>query len=151
MASVQDATVHASCVLVGRGALLIRGPQGSGKSWLALDLIAAGHIRRALPAWLVADDRVHLSAAHGRLLAAAPEPIRGLIEVHGFGLQQVDYEPRALVCLAIDLAAEDAARMPEGAARETKILGVKLSRLPLAPYRGGLAPVLAAISAVTQA
>ena len=38
------ATVHASAVLVGARAVLIRGPSGSGKSRLALDLIQAGRI-----------------------------------------------------------------------------------------------------------
>ena len=69
-------TVHASAVLIGSRAMLIRGPAGSGKSRLALALI--GRRRRAHPSFarLVADDRVELTAAHGRLLAAS-WPARG--------------------------------------------------------------------------
>jgi HPr kinase/phosphorylase len=138
-------TVHASCVLVGRSAVLIRGPSGSGKSRLALDLI-----ERVKGARLVADDRVRLFAAHGRLIAAAPDATRGKIEIRGFGVREVPSEQLALVTLVVDLAAEDAARMPESAARGVELSGVKLSRLPVAPGEAALPPVLAAISTVNQ-
>ena len=140
-------TAHASCVLMGRSAVLIRGPSGSGKSRLACALIdgSAGTAR------LVADDRVHLFAAHGRLVARAPEPVAGRIEVRGFGIRTVAHEPLALVGLVVDLASADAARMPEDAAGETEIAGVKLPRLPGAADEDALAPVLAAIHALTQA
>ena len=62
-------TVHASAVLVGARAVLIRGPAGAGKSRLAFALIQAarnGAAARSL-VWS-ADDRVHLEARHGRLL-----------------------------------------------------------------------------------
>jgi serine kinase of HPr protein (carbohydrate metabolism regulator) len=35
-------SLHASAVLVGNRAVLIRGPSGAGKSQLAFDLILAG-------------------------------------------------------------------------------------------------------------
>ena len=54
------ATVHASAVLVGARAVLIRGPSGAGKSRLALDLIEAARGGRLRFARLVGDDRVHL-------------------------------------------------------------------------------------------
>ena len=64
-------TIHASAVLVGARAVLIRGPAGSGKSSLAFALIRAGETG-ALPfARLVGDDRVHVEAAHGRAAGAA--------------------------------------------------------------------------------
>ena len=66
------ATVHASAVLIGSRAMLIRGPAGSGKSRLALALIeaaASGHIRFAR---LVADDRVELTACSRTAAACAP-------------------------------------------------------------------------------
>ena len=40
--AADDASIHASAVLVGDRAVLIRGPSGSGKSRLAFDLILAG-------------------------------------------------------------------------------------------------------------
>jgi len=67
-------TIHASAVLVGARAVLIRGPSGSGKSRLAFDLISAagGPMRFAR---LVADDRAELEAAGGRLLVPRRSPV----------------------------------------------------------------------------
>ena len=42
MTDVAEASIHASAVLVGTRAVLIRGPSGAGKSRLAFDLILAG-------------------------------------------------------------------------------------------------------------
>jgi len=146
MAAGESATtVHASSVLVGRSAVLIRGPSGSGKSRLALALLEAGHTGLLPLARLVADDRVHLIAAHGRLIAAAPDSIRGQIEVRALGIRGTECEPLALVGLVVDLAAADAGRLPEETARKTEILGVILSRLPIGPGETPLPPVLAAL------
>ena len=144
-------TAHASCVLVGRSAILIRGPAGSGKSRLALALLDAAKSGLLPFARLVADDRVQLLAAHGRLVARAPAAIAGKIEVRGFGISAVGYESPVLVGLVVDLAAEDAGRMPEEAARRVEISGVSLSRLPVAAGENALPPVLAALSTVTGA
>ena len=56
------ASVHASAVLVGHHAVLIRGPSGAGKSRLAFDLILAGRTGQLPPAVLVGDDRILLEA-----------------------------------------------------------------------------------------
>ena len=80
-------TIHASAVLVGRHALLIRGPSGSGKSRLALGLIQAAEQGLLRFARLVADDRCHLEAVNGRLLVRPAEVLAGMIEVHGLGLR----------------------------------------------------------------
>ena len=113
-------TAHASCVLVGRSAILIRGPAGSGKSRLALALLDTAKNGLLPFARLVADDRVQLLAAHGRLVARAPAAIAGKIEVRGFGIRAVGHESPALVGLVVDLAAEDAAgcrKRPPGASK----------------------------------
>jgi HPr kinase/phosphorylase len=144
-------TLHASCVLVGRSAVLIRGPSGSGKSRLANALIEAFSSGPAGMARLVADDRVHLFSANGRLIAAAPRAIAGQVEVRGLGIQTVVHEPLALVGLVVDLDAPDAARMPEEAANTAEISGVTLSRLPVAAGIDPLPAVLAAVYALTQA
>ena len=65
MTNAADASVHASAVLVGNRAVLIRGPSGAGKSRLAFDLILAGRAGQIPPAVLVGDDRVHLGASQG--------------------------------------------------------------------------------------
>ena len=144
-------TVHASCVLVGTRAVLIRGPAGSGKSRLALALIDAGRSGRFPFVRLLADDRVRLAAVHGRLIALAPEAIRGLIEVRGLGIRQMEYEPSAVVGLLVDLAASDAARLPPAGALKAEVMEIGLPRLPIAPGDDPLAIVLACISTTAHA
>jgi hypothetical protein len=61
--------------------------------------------------------------------------------VRGLGVRRLDYESVAVVGLVVDLAAEDAERMP--AASETVLLGVPVRRLALPPGAAPLAPVLA--------
>ena len=63
--------MHASAVLVGDRAVLIRGPSGAGKSRLAFDLILAGRSGQLPPAILVGDDRVHLDTV-GRTIVGPP-------------------------------------------------------------------------------
>jgi HPr kinase/phosphorylase len=139
-------TMHASAVLVGERAILIRGPAGSGKSRLARALLDAGRAGIVRYARLVADDRVRIFAAGGRLLAAAPETIRGLIEVRGLGVRRLDCEPLALVGLVVDLAAADGARLPDAGAGEAEILGVKLPRLAVAAGEEAFPLVIARLS-----
>ncbi len=81
------ATVHASAVLVGARAVLIRGPSGAGKSRLALDLIEAAARGRVRFARLVGDDRVHLEAWPAGFWCARPTRLAGLIEVRGAGIR----------------------------------------------------------------
>ena len=75
--------VHATAVAIDGRALLLRGPSGAGKSDLALRLIDAG-------ARLIADDQSVLRREGGRLLAAVPAAIAGLIEVRGVGILRVE-------------------------------------------------------------
>lgn len=138
------ATVHACAVLVGAHALLIRGPAGSGKSLLALKLIAAAQSGLLPFARLIADDRVRLEPQHGRLLARAPEALAGLIEVRGLGIRQIVHEPVAVVGTVVELAAADAERLPEGSTAE--IAGIRLPRLAVAPGQDPLPAVLALFS-----
>jgi HPr kinase/phosphorylase len=137
--------VHASAVLTGSRAALIRGPAGSGKSRLALGLIeaaAAGLVRFAR---LVADDRVELTATHGRLLLRVPPTLAGLIEVRGVGVRRVAFEPLAVAGLVIDLAAADAERIPAPSAQVAEINGITLPRLPVAAGTDALTAVLATL------
>jgi HPr kinase/phosphorylase len=140
------ATVHASAVLVGPSAVLIRGPSGSGKSQLALELIETARTGLLPFARLVADDRVHLEAAHGRLLARPAEALAGLIEVRGVGLMRLPHEASAVVGLVVDLAATDARRLPEAASQRTEIGGIELPRLAVAAGATALPAVLAYIT-----
>ncbi len=141
-------TVHASVVLTGERAVLIRGPAGSGKSRLAFALIQAGEAGLIPFARLVADDRVQLQAAHGRLLARPPSSLAGLLEIRGLGIRRLAYEPVAVVGLVIDLAAADAGRLPSPESRQTEIDGIALPRLAVATGSDALPLVLAEFGTV---
>jgi HPr kinase/phosphorylase len=141
-----SATVHASAVLVGARAVLLRGPSGAGKSRLALDLIQAGRTGSLLFARLVADDRVHLEAVGGRLLARPAETLAGLLEVRGAGIVRIVHEPCAVVGLVVDLAAADAERLPQAESRKTEIAGIKLPRLAVTDGVAALPMVLSLIT-----
>lgn len=93
---MQRVNLHATAVVTGRSGVLIVGPSGSGKTGLALALIELCHSRSVF-AGLVADDRVWLRAAHGRLIADAPEPIAGLVEIYGYGPAPTDHVSRAMI------------------------------------------------------
>lgn len=94
---------------------------------------------------LVADDRVLLEAAHGRLLARPPATLAGLIEVRGLGLMRLAHEASAVVGSVVDLAATDAQRLPEPGNRRTEINGVALPRLAVASGVAALPAVRAYI------
>ena len=132
-------TIHASAVLIGAKAALIRGPAGSGKSQLAWKLLQG-----ALPfARLVADDRAHIEAQAGRLLVRPPSALAGLFEIRGLGIRRVPYEPVAAVGLVVDLAAADADRLPAREAGQITLEGVGLPRLAIALGMPALPLVLA--------
>ena len=137
------ATVHASAVLTGARAVLIRGPSGAGKSRLALGLIQAAECRLITFARLVGDDRVTLAASHGRLLARPAPTLAGLIEVRGLGVRRLDYEPVAVVGLVVDLAASWAERVPETADPEVTVDGISIPWLAIGPGSDPLPIVLA--------
>jgi HPr kinase/phosphorylase len=126
------ATIHASAVLLGRKAALIRGPAGSGKSRLVWDLLLAA-TQGVLPfARLVADDRAHVAACAGRVLVRPAAELAGLIEIRGLGIRRLPYEPLAAVGLVVDLAAEGATRLPLPEAGNIVFEGVSLPRLVVA-------------------
>jgi HPr kinase/phosphorylase len=124
----QIPTIHASAVLVGARAVLIRGASGAGKSRLALALLR-GHPSPSF-ARLVGDDRVHLQPSHGRLLVRPAPALAGLIEIRGVGIRRLPFEPVAVVGLVVDLASPEAERLPDDL--EATIAGLRLPRLAVA-------------------
>ncbi|MBT1512175.1 HPr kinase/phosphatase C-terminal domain-containing protein [Bradyrhizobium sp. SRL28] len=127
----QGASVHASAVLVGDRAVLIRGPSGAGKSRLALDLILAGRAGQLPPAVLVGDDRVHLDTVAEQLWVRPAQELAGLIEVRGLGIRRCDFAIKAIVGIVVDLAANDAERLPPPEALSIRLNGVLLPRIPV--------------------
>jgi HPr kinase/phosphorylase len=131
----EPATVHASAVLVGERGVLIRGPSGSGKSSLLLGLLAG----EPAATWLIADDRVILTAAHGRLIAAAPPSLAGQLEIRGQGIVRRPFVSPARLHLTVDLMRlADCERMPSAEAEAIVLEGVELPRLrlPIAATEG---------------
>jgi len=139
-------TVHASAVLVGELGVLVRGASGAGKSSLVWELITA----RPDEARLVADDRVILVAAHGRLVADVPQNIAGLIELRGVGIVSVPHVAPVVVRLVVDLlAAEACPRLPQTGDARVRLAGVDLPRLALpGGIGGGAARLQAAMTAI---
>ncbi|MEH2604107.1 HPr kinase/phosphorylase [Bradyrhizobium sp. AZCC 1588] len=140
------ASVHASAVLVGDRAVLIRGPSGAGKSRLAFDLILAGRAGQLPRAVLVGDDRVHLDTVAGQLLVRPARELAGLIEVRGLGIRHCDFVGEAVVGLVADLAASDAERLPPPEALSTRLNGVLLPRIPIGTGFDPLPLIVAALT-----
>ncbi len=115
--------LHATAVALDGRAVLLIGPPGSGKSDLALRLVAAG--------WrLVADDRVVLTRDGDRLIAAAPARLAGLIEVRGVGIVPEATHP-AEVALVLDLGRRPD-RLP--APDWIGLLGLSVPQLAFDPF-----------------
>jgi len=146
MTGAGGASIHASAVLVGNRAVLIRGPSGSGKSHLAFDLILAGRSCQVAPAILVGDDRLHLEAVEGQLIVRPAPSLAGRIEIRGLGICKCDFVKKAVVGLLVDLDAEDAERMPPPEALLIVIEGIKIPRIPVGRGFAGLPLVIAALT-----
>ena len=115
------ASVHASAVLVGNRAVLIRGPSGAGKSRLAFDLILAGRAgqiprgrsgrRRPCPSRH--SERRTIDGPAG---ARTGRPDR---DSRASGFAAATSSSEAIVGLVVDLAAADAERLPPPEALQT--------------------------------
>jgi HPr kinase/phosphorylase len=145
MTDAADASIHATAVLVGNRAVLIRGPSGAGKSRLAFDLILAGRTGQIPPAVLVGDDRVHLEASEGQVVVRPAPALAGLIEIRGLGIRRCAFAGQAIVGLVVDLAATDAERLPAPESLLTRIYGISIPRIPIGPGYAPLPLVLAAL------
>ena len=141
-------SVHASAVLVGDRAVLIRGPSGAGKSRLAFDLILAGRSGQLPAAVLVGDDRVHLDTVAGQLWVRPARELTGLIEIRGLGIRRCDFVAEAVVGLVVDLAASDAERLPPPGSLSIELNGVLLPRIPVGIGHAPL-PLIAAFLTTT--
>ena len=121
MSQADRQVLHATCVAVQDRGLLILGGSGTGKSALALKLIALG-------AALVSDDQVAIEPDGDALRAFCPrDAIRGMIEARGFGLLHMKAQTSARLILALDLDRIEGARLPPS--RQVTLLG---RALPLA-------------------
>jgi HPr kinase/phosphorylase len=119
---------------VPAGAVLIRGPSGSGKSDLALRCLTLP----SSPLWsglaaLVADDQVELERNGDTLTASAPPALLGKLEVRGVGILSVPAISGIPVRLVADLApAHTIERLPDKP--HVELLSVQLPQLLIAPH-----------------
>lgn len=99
----QDGEIlHASAVCFGSKGVLILGASGTGKTTLALQLMALG-------ACLIADDRSFLTS-DGRLMAAPN--ISELVEVRNVGILRAPSSCSAILQMAVDLDQTETQRLP---------------------------------------
>lgn len=77
-------------------ACMIRGRPGSGKSSLAMNVIALG-------ASLVSDDVVAISDEGGLTVHAPNEPFSGLFDLREVGLMRIPHVPRARLGFIVDI------------------------------------------------
>ena len=116
--------LHASCVSVNGNGVLICGPAGSGKSSLALNLIALG-------AELVADDQTLIRRENKNLIARCPETISHLIEARGLGILTPPTRSDVALTLVVDLETVQSRRVPPPEAYE--LFGITLPLFRRAP------------------
>ena len=116
--------LHASCVSVNGNGVLICGAAGSGKSSLALNLIALG-------AELVADDQTLIRRENKNLIARCPETISHLIEARGLGILTPPTRSDDALTLVVDLETVQSQRVPPPEAYE--LFGITLPLFRRAP------------------
>ena len=123
---------HATAVVFGEWGVLILGPAGSGKSALALALLARARVSGLFGA-LIGDDRIWLEARNGRLAARGAPQTAGMIERRAVGILTAPVESEAVIRLAAELCpADHLPRLPEGSERlEIAGLTVPLIQLSL--------------------
>ena len=108
--------VHATSIIPGKAcapfgadidhAVLLLGDSGSGKSDVALRLVAMG-------AQLLADDQTALFVESGRLFAGPPQGAKPWIEIRGVGIVRLPPGTPAPVLLAVQLMNDQYPRLPE--------------------------------------
>jgi HPr kinase/phosphorylase len=141
--------LHATAIAVSGRAALIRGPSGIGKSDLALRCLGLGP-STLLPesVTLVADDQVilesRLNPAPARLVATAPAPLRGRLEVRGIGILEVAFSPEADVVLVVDLQGEGPIERFPDPWPTTRIMGFDVPVVHLLAFESSAAAKLVA-------
>lgn len=119
-------TIHATSIKLGNTGCLIRGPSGSGKSLLALELLG----RAGENAALIADDQTTLMVENNKLIATCPPALKGKIELYGRGIIEWPIVERHQIDLVIDLV-DTIERMPPETSFNCVINDIALRRIPV--------------------
>lgn len=129
-------THHATAVAIAGQGVLIAGPSGSGKSGLALELIALG-------AELIADDMTRIALRDGWPWLLAPPRLAGVIEARGLGLLMVAHRAAAPLRLLVDMAETETARLPDR--QNVAVLGAPVTRIRRVDARHFAASIVALV------
>lgn len=132
--------------------VLLTGESGMGKSETALELIRQGNV-------LISDDRVDVMHIHNHIIGHAPNIIKGLLEIRGIGIIDVekmfgamtitDSAQLDLVIKLVPFEAEaDYNRLGDETSRYTRILDVLVPTLilPVSAGRNTAALIESAVS-----
>ena len=109
--------MHATCVDINGSGVLIVGRSGSGKSSLAINLLALG-------SKLVADDRCELIKNNNRFRVSKPASLPNSIEIRGVGLVSVPMVVETSLDWVVDMDEAETERMPD--LRFTEIGGYRV-------------------------
>ena len=129
--TIDPGRVHGTCVDFDGKSVLAIGPSGSGKSSLALQLIALGGV-------LVADDQVTLTTDATGIDVTPPQTISGRIEARNIGILNCPFVTTSRLVLVVDMAAAPKQRLPElqmvkiGPHHVDVIAGKGVNNLPIA-------------------
>jgi serine kinase of HPr protein (carbohydrate metabolism regulator) len=116
---------HATSLVYDGVGLLIEGASGSGKSALALALMAQAKQTNKC-ARLIADDQTFLATEANRLIAQCPLSIAGLIEHRGTGILTVPFVSEATIDGLIRLVPLPKFSGEVGIAQSISIKGVSI-------------------------
>ena len=109
--------MHATCVDINGSGVLIVGRSGSGKSSLAINLIALGST-------LVADDQCEIVKKNNKLSVFKPTSLPSSIEIRGVGLVSVPMVVETSLDWVVNMDEAEKERMPD--LRFTEIDGYKI-------------------------
>ena len=109
--------MHATCVDINGSGVLILGRSGSGKSSLAINLIALG-------SKLVADDQCKLVKENNSFRIFKPASLPNSIEVRGIGLVSVPTVVETRLDWVVNMDEAETERMPD--LRFTEIGGYRV-------------------------
>ena len=109
--------MHATCVDINGSGVLIVGRSGSGKSSLAINLLALG-------SKLVADDQCELVKKNKKFCVFKPASLPNSIEIRGVGLVSVPMVVETSLDWVVNMDEAEKERMPD--LRFTEIDGYKI-------------------------
>lgn len=122
--------IHASCLEIDGCGVLLRGPSGSGKSSLVLQMLDAGE------ALFLGDDQIEIIADGQNLRARPAERLAGLLHIHGLGIDHRPHIKETHIKLIVELVpvAERDSILPLAEPSYVEIEGISLPCIRLCAY-----------------